>query len=34
MNKHCSLIQTFINYGHKKFYKIGHRVKHLQVAQL
>ncbi len=25
-NKHSSLLQTFVNYGHKKFYNIGSRV--------
>jgi len=25
MGKHSSLLQTFVNYGRKKFYKIGPR---------
>jgi hypothetical protein len=24
-DKHSSLLRTFVNYGHKKFYKIGSR---------
>ncbi len=28
--KHSSLLQTFVNYGHKKFYNIAPRCKYFK----